>query len=88
MRLHITRIGWPQTHRQAGRGGAVAFIRFAPAADTEDKLGGWLLDAALPGLLGQPGMVAVHWLVNDPEMSLPLDKDGKPVAGAPPAPTA
>lgn len=70
-----------------GRGGAAGFIRFAPAADTEEKLGGWLLDAALPALLGEPGIVAVHWLVNDAALSLPLDRDGRPVAGAPPAPT-
>jgi hypothetical protein len=73
--------------RGLGRGGAVAFARFAPAAGRESELGAWLTDTLLPGLTAQPGIVAAHWLANDPALSLPLDADGKPVAGAPPAPT-
>lgn len=69
-----------------GRGGAVAFIRCAPAAGRDAALRGWL-DGAMARLVEQPGIVATHLLVNDPALSLPLDADGKPVAGAPPAPT-
>jgi hypothetical protein len=73
--------------RGRGRGGAVAFIRCAPVAGQEGALRAWL-DAALARLIEQPGIVAAHLLVNDPALSLPLDADGKPVAGAPPAPTS
>jgi hypothetical protein len=69
----------------SGRGGAVAFIRCAPVAGRDGALRAWL-DATLARLVEQPGIVATHLLVNDPTLSLPLDADGKPVAGAPPAP--
>ena len=69
-----------------GRGGATAFIRCAPAPGKDAALEDWLVRTELPRLVGQPGIVAAHVLVNDPALSLPLDADGKPVAGAPPAP--
>jgi len=70
--------------RGSGRGGAVAFIRCAPAAESALRAG---LEAAFERLIEQPGIVAAHLLINDPALSLPLDEDGKPVADAPPAPT-
>jgi hypothetical protein len=72
--------------RGSGRGGAVAFIRCAPARDQAAALRAGLEDA-FARLVEQPGIVAAHLLVNDPALSLPLDGDGKPLAGAPPAPT-
>jgi hypothetical protein len=73
--------------RGAGRGGAVAFIRCAPAGERAPALRTGLEDA-FARLIEQPGIVAAHLLINDPALSLPLDRDGKPVAGAPPAPTS
>ena len=70
----------------SGRGGATAFIRCAPAPGKDAALEAWLVGTELPRLVGQPGIVSAHFLVNDPALSLPLDADGKPVAGAPPAP--
>ena len=75
-----------QASRGQGRGGAVAFVRCAPAAGRDATLRAWIV-RALDGWLAQPGIVAAHFLINDPALSLPLDADGKPVAGAPPAPT-
>jgi hypothetical protein len=72
--------------RGSGRGGWVAFTRCAPAAGRAGALEAWL-GAALDRLVAAPGVVAAHVLVNDPALSLPLDRDGKPIAGAPPAPT-
>jgi len=71
--------------RGSGRGGAVAFIRCAPATEPALRAG---LEATFERLVEQPGIVAAHLLINDPALSLPLDADGKPVAGAPPAPTS
>jgi hypothetical protein len=73
--------------RGRGRGGAVAFIRCAPMPGRESALTTWLEGPALRSWLAEPGIVAAHYLANDPALSLPLDADGKPVAGAPPAPT-
>jgi hypothetical protein len=70
----------------SGRGGAVAFVRCAPAAGRAGALEAWL-GAALDRLVAAPGVVGAHFLVNDPDLSKPLDADGKPVADAPPAPT-
>jgi hypothetical protein len=75
-----------EASRGAGRGGATAFIRCAPAPGQDAALADWLSAHELPRLVGQPGVVSAHFLVNDPTLSLPLDADGKPVAGAPPAP--
>jgi hypothetical protein len=72
--------------RGSGRGGPVAFVRCAPAAGRAGALEAWL-GAALERLVAAPGIVAAHFLVNDPALSKPLDADGKPVADAPPAPT-
>jgi hypothetical protein len=74
-----------ESHGQ-GRGGVVAFIRCTPAPGKEAAFGDWLARRELPRLAKQRGVVAAHWLVNDPALSLPLDAAGKPVAGAPPAP--
>ncbi|HUA55691.1 MAG TPA: hypothetical protein VMB81_26130 [Candidatus Sulfotelmatobacter sp.] len=72
--------------RGQGRGGWTAFVRCAPATGRADALAAWL-GGALDRLVAAPGIVGAHFLVNDPALSLPLDADGKPVAGAPPAPT-
>jgi hypothetical protein len=75
-----------QASRGDGRGGATAFVRCAPAAGQDAALAEWLTGQALPRLVAAPGIVSAHFLVNDPALSLPLDADGKPVAGAPAAP--
>jgi hypothetical protein len=75
-----------QASRGSGRGGAVAFIRCAPATGRAPALRA-ALDTEFARLVEEPGIVAAHLLVSDPALSLPLDQDGKPVAGAPPAPT-
>ncbi|MBI3514240.1 MAG: hypothetical protein HY060_09285 [Proteobacteria bacterium] len=77
-----------QASRGRGRGGAVAFIRCAPLPGREPALRTWIEGPALTSWLAEPGIVGAHFLVNDPALSLPLDADGKPVANAPPAPTA
>lgn len=75
-----------QASRGSGRGGAVAFIRCAPAQGGDAALRAWI-ERGLGDWIAKPGIVSAHFLINDPALSLPLDGDGKPVAGAPPAPT-
>jgi hypothetical protein len=88
----MARFVWPgriiaevQASRGQGRGGAVTFVRCAPVPGHEAALRAALV-RALDDAMARPGIVAAHFLINDPALSLPLDADGKPVAGAPPAP--
>ena len=58
-----------------GEGGAVATLRFAPRPGREQTLRTWLTDNVMPGLVEQPGVVAVHLLETDPTASRPPTRE-------------
>ena len=65
-----------------GSGGMALTIRCAPTAGTEEELGRYLDEVALPQLADSPEITGAHWLVADNAASsiVPAERQGRPTA--------
>jgi hypothetical protein len=65
-----------------GVGGVALTIRFSPDEGTDEALGRYLTEVALPGLADHAEIAGAHWLVADKSASsiVPVERQGPPTA--------
>jgi hypothetical protein len=65
-----------------GLGGMALTLRLAPAAGSDERLGRYLNDVAVPRLVERPEITGAHWLVADKAVSgiVPIERQGRPTA--------
>ncbi|HEV7874623.1 MAG TPA: hypothetical protein VGO82_10865 [Enterovirga sp.] len=73
-------VGRVTQSRGQGRGAALGVVRLRPGADAQDALCGKLVELLDPGTL--PGIIALHLIESDPELSRNLTKPDDPNPGA------
>lgn len=76
----IRAVGRITASRGQGRGGALGVVRLRPAAESEDALRTRIRELLDPGTL--PGIVSMHLVESDPQLSKSLTEPDKPNPGA------
>jgi len=76
----IRAVGRISVSRGQGRGGALCVLRLRPAAGSADALRTKLVELMDPGML--PGIISMHLIESDPQLSKSLTELDKPNPGA------
>jgi hypothetical protein len=73
-------VGRVTLSRGQGRGAALGVVRLRPGADAQDALRGKLVELLDPGTI--PGIISLHLIESDPELSRNLTNPDDPNPGA------
>lgn len=76
----IRAVGRISASRGLGRGGALGVVRLRPAAGSADTLRTKLRELLDPGML--PGIISMHLIESDPQLSKSITEPDKPNPGA------